>query len=122
MRFFYESLTQEPQWQSIQQNGHLQIYIPQNWRNQSFLSPIIVFVTKIDKCAELKQFLMDKGYLTRSVRFPVVPRDSERVRLVIQSDTTQQQILGLVKAATEWASSQLVGYGSKSSGPLQSRL
>lgn len=53
-------------------------------------------------CDELRKGLEKKGFLARPVRFPIVPKDGERIRLVIQSDTTPEQILSLVKAVVGW--------------------
>jgi 8-amino-7-oxononanoate synthase len=78
-----------------------------NGVDESFLAPIIPFVTKNGKSIDLRDSLRRKGFLVHASQFPAVPRDSERVRIVIHEDNTETQMTALVSAIMEWSSHQM---------------
>ncbi|OBT67638.1 hypothetical protein VE03_03827 [Pseudogymnoascus sp. 23342-1-I1] len=107
IRFFFGLLEQHPLWQKVQQQGHLRISCGENWTNTPWLSPIVPFVTKSGKSAELGNKMRENGILSHPVGYPIVPKDGERIRVVIHTDNSREQIVSLVETAMEWASKQL---------------
>jgi 8-amino-7-oxononanoate synthase len=53
---------------------------------------------------ELAKRLEERGYLTRAIRYPTVPRGSERLRLSLRCDFTTDQVRSLAEALAEEAS------------------
>jgi 7-keto-8-aminopelargonate synthetase-like enzyme len=53
---------------------------------------------------ELAKRLEKRGFLTRAIRFPTVPRGSERLRLSLRCDFTREQMRMLAEALSEEAS------------------
>ena len=53
--------------------------------------------------SELARRLQGKGYLTRAIRFPTVPRGFERIRLSLRSDFTEESLRGFAEVLGEEA-------------------
>ncbi|KAK6811255.1 hypothetical protein RU639_013108 [Aspergillus parasiticus] len=122
MRYFYELLERQPQWQLIQQEGHISLPCAGNWKNAQFLTPIIPLITKEGKCVDLRNKLRQESLSAIAVKFPAVSKDSERVRVVMHADNTEEQISTLVKTVIDWASSQTLKPETASSVVLRSRI
>ncbi len=54
-----------------------------------------------DAATRVAGALERKGYLTRAIRYPTVARGSERIRLSLRSDFTEDQMTGLAAALGE---------------------
>ncbi|KAB8216635.1 pyridoxal phosphate-dependent transferase [Aspergillus novoparasiticus] len=122
IRFFYDLLEREPRWHQAREAGFLRVTSGANWRSESFITPIVPFVTKVGKCTQLRDTLRRRGFLVHGVRFPAVPKDSERVRIVIHAENTKEQMTALVKAIIDWASSQMREGVPSSSESIRSHL
>ncbi|KAJ5289169.1 pyridoxal phosphate-dependent transferase [Penicillium angulare] len=107
VRYFYGLLEESPEWPQIKDKGCLKLTSSKDWKSSSFLAPIVPLVTRERRCVDLRNKLFQNGFLVHSARFPAVPRDAERVRVVIHVDNTKAQITSLVKTIIEWASNEL---------------
>lgn len=50
----------------------------------------------------LASHLRMRGYLTRPVVHPTVPRGKERVRVCLHADNREEDVLGLVASIRDW--------------------
>jgi 8-amino-7-oxononanoate synthase len=56
-----------------------------------------------DRAIELARALERRGFLTRAIRFPTVPRGSERIRLSLRSDFGEEALAGFAQVLGEEA-------------------
>lgn len=75
----------------------------QDWRNMTFISPIIPLLTKPGLSRSLYDRLTGCGFFSLEVGYPVVPRNRERVRVIIHADNTEHEVNGLADAVVNWA-------------------
>lgn len=81
----------------------MRVLAASTWKISGFLTPIIPLLTKAGLSHSLEGRLAQRGYTTLEVGFPVVPRNQERVRLIIHADHTEQQIDDVVDVVANWA-------------------
>lgn len=117
-RYFYGLLEESPHWRKITDKGCLRITACENWRESTFIAPIVPLLTREGRCVDLRNKLFRNGFLAHSARYPAVPKDAERVRVVIHVDNSEDHIEGLVKAIIEWACDEL---NEKQSSVLEAR-
>lgn len=83
--------------------GRLNVNAAQDWRNMEFISPIIPLLTKPGFSHSLYDRLTACGFFSLEVGYPVVPRNKERVRVIIHADNAEREVDGLVDAVVTWA-------------------
>lgn len=99
---FYNYLQNHPTWKALQSTGTLRI-VDEDWRSQDVKTPIIPLITRPGECRGLAAQLLKEGFLTHPVQHPIVPLDSERVRVVVHADNTPEQVELFIEAVMEWA-------------------
>ncbi|KAI2788222.1 hypothetical protein POX_e06235 [Penicillium oxalicum] len=104
---FYEKLTRHPTWAKCAFSGILSLPTEKVWRTGDFLTPIIPLVTEPGQASSLARKMQSAGYQVNPVFYPIVPRDKERVRLVMHADNTSAQIDEVVHLIMTWATSRL---------------
>jgi 8-amino-7-oxononanoate synthase len=109
IRRFYEKLTFHSQWAKCVFSGILSLPTEKTWDTGPYLVPIIPLVTDLGQAASLAQKLQDAGYHVNPVFFPIVPREKERVRLVIHAENTAAQIDEIVDLIMGWSMERLAG-------------
>jgi len=72
---------------------------------------IPVIVGSGDRALRLARLLEEKGYLTRAIRFPTVPKGSERIRLSLRCDFTEEALKALARTLGEEAGKLGLGRG-----------
>lgn len=65
------------------------------------ISPIFPILST--KAVELQHHLNRLGYAAQAITFPVVPRQKGRIRVVVHSGNTEDDIKGFVRILREWA-------------------
>ncbi|GFF62458.1 8-amino-7-oxononanoate synthase [Aspergillus udagawae] len=103
IRRFHEGLTNHPEWPKFTQAGILRLPTEQTWGDGCFSAPIIPIITSVGQSAGLAEKLQEAGYWVNPVRYPIVPRDKERVRIVVHADNTDEQIDEVVDLIMIWA-------------------
>jgi hypothetical protein len=63
----------------------------------------------LDKAASLARKLQEADYQVNPVFYPIVPREKERVRLVMHADNTAAQIDDIVDLIMSWSMERLAG-------------
>jgi 8-amino-7-oxononanoate synthase len=116
---FYEKITGHSEWAKCVFGGILSLPTQKTWHTGSFQTPIIPLITELGQATKLTQKLHEAGYQVNSVFYPIVPRDKERVRLVIHADNTTAQIDEVVDLIMNWSRSRLADQ-LKRSNPLVS--
>ncbi|KAJ5297575.1 hypothetical protein N7508_007824 [Penicillium antarcticum] len=114
IRHFYETLTGHSEWAKCVFGGIISLHTEKTWDAESFNAPIIPLVTELGQAVSLAKKLQKSGYQVNPVFYPLVPRDKERVRLVIHADNTVAQIEGAVNVIMEWSSERSGGQFGKS--------
>ncbi|KAJ5865154.1 uncharacterized protein N7529_007070 [Penicillium soppii] len=107
IRRFYEKLTCHSKWAKCVFGGILSLPTEKTWDTGPYLVPIIPLITDLGQAASLAQKLQDAGYQVNPVFFPIVPREKERVRLVMHADNTAAQIDEIVDLIMGWSMERL---------------
>ncbi|KZS94214.1 PLP-dependent transferase [Sistotremastrum niveocremeum HHB9708] len=82
------------------------IHLPQNILVPSArASPIIPVMTS--KARPLSAYLNERGFLTRPIVWPTVPKGADRVRICLHAGNTVEEIDSLVGALLAWAQTQM---------------
>ncbi|KAE8131576.1 pyridoxal phosphate-dependent transferase [Aspergillus pseudotamarii] len=107
LQFFYQTLTTSVEWKHAKEKGIFYLPTEKTWRSEPFLAPIAAIVTQPGKAKELAHHLHQGKYWVNPMNFPVVPKDKNRIRIVIHADNTEGQIEGIVRLLREWARGQM---------------
>lgn len=90
-------------WDEANNRGILSIPVSEDWADREFQTQLIPVVTRERYGPWLTFHLDTRKYSAFAVLFPVVPKGSARLRIVIHANHTEAQIDGLVDAIGEWA-------------------
>ncbi|KAB8262878.1 pyridoxal phosphate-dependent transferase [Aspergillus pseudonomiae] len=107
LQYFYQTLTTSVEWKHAKEKGIFSLPTERTWRSQAFLAPIAAIVMQPGKAKELAQHLHQAKYWVNTANFPLVPKDKNRIRIVIHADNTENEIKGIVRLLREWAQGQL---------------
>ncbi|KAJ5776443.1 uncharacterized protein N7511_001454 [Penicillium nucicola] len=119
-RRFYEKLTCHSEWAKCVFSGILSLPAEKTCNTGPYLAPIIPLITESGQAASLAQKLQDAGYQVNAVFFPIVPREKERVRVVMHADNTATQIDEVVDLIMGWSMTCLAGQLGKPAGRMSS--
>ncbi|KIJ52438.1 hypothetical protein M422DRAFT_156259 [Sphaerobolus stellatus SS14] len=70
------------------------------------ISPIIPILTSSPR--PLSAYLQKRGYLTRPITHPTVPKGLDRVRICLHAGNTLEQVNGLIRGIIDWVESQTI--------------
>lgn len=59
-------------------------------------------MTRPGESDDLADTIRCAGYLINPVKYPIVPKGLERVRIMLHADNTDEQILDLVQVIVGW--------------------
>lgn len=107
MRHFFRKLTSHTLWPRIKSNGVLYLPTEETWNTEPFQSPIVAVIPQAGLAADLGNFLAEVKYRVNVVHYPIVPKDKDRIRMVIHADNTVEQIDRVVELIVEWAVIQM---------------
>ncbi|KAM4066859.1 aminotransferase class I and II domain-containing protein [Hirsutella rhossiliensis] len=99
---FYDCLQSHPQWETFYQTGRLRI-VEEDWRLHRFRTAVTPLITQPGESRALQAQLLKDGFLVHALQYPIVPLDSERLRIMLHADNTPQQVESFVEAIMRWA-------------------
>jgi 8-amino-7-oxononanoate synthase len=98
-KFFLEELHSNPIWEEASDAGILRmpVYEEEGWDSRPFVTHICpVWTPRPKNNIWLSFHLQLAGYAAYPVFFPIVPKQQERVRIIIHAGNTEEEIRGLV--------------------------
>ncbi|KAF9884544.1 synthase [Aspergillus nanangensis] len=104
---FYRKLTSHAKWSEVKSKGVLYLPTEETWHLGPFQSPIVAVIPQSKLAADLGNYLAESGYWVNTVHFPIVPNDMDRIRIVLHTDNTAEQIDRVVELIMEWAVMQI---------------
>ncbi|RAK77092.1 aminotransferase class I/II-fold pyridoxal phosphate-dependent enzyme [Aspergillus fijiensis CBS 313.89] len=107
IKFTYLTLTNHPQWEEAKDRGIIRLPTETGWRSRTFRSAIFALLTQPGKARSLAKPLKQAKFWVNAVDFPIVPRNMDRVRLMIHADNTEEQIGAVVQLIMRWAMGQM---------------
>ncbi|KAF7594369.1 hypothetical protein BBP40_009350 [Aspergillus hancockii] len=116
LRFFYQNLTASPWWKEAKQQGVFSLPTEEAWQSVPFLAPIIALAVQTGKAKDLAQRLHRAKFWVNPVNFPLVPKNKDRIRIVVHSDNTKNQIKAIVLLIMGWGRGQMRHVGQKGIG------
>ncbi|EQL00223.1 aminotransferase [Ophiocordyceps sinensis CO18] len=88
--------------------GKLRLVDP-GGRLRDIISPIVPVVTQPGESRGLAAHLLRNGFLAHAVQYPIVPLESERLRIIVHANNTREQIEGCVEGMMQWARRGIMG-------------
>ncbi|GCB20566.1 putative 8-amino-7-oxononanoate synthase [Aspergillus awamori] len=113
VKFFLETMTSNPIWSRASDTGLLRLPTYEDADVQPFLTQIIQLRTRTKHNFYLAFHLQRAGFSVFPISYPVVPKGTERVRIIFHASNTDAEVKALVAAIAEWAQEML---GIESSG------
>lgn len=92
-----------PIWKEANDRNIIWIPVSEDWEERDFQTQLVPLWTRERYGHWLTFHLNARKYSAFAVTFPVIPKGSARLRVVIHADHTEEQIDGLVAAICEWA-------------------
>ena len=103
MKRFFTRITAHPIWEEANERNIISIKESEDWEERDLHSQLVMLSTR-ERYGRWLTFHLDaRKYSIFPVTFPVVPKGSARLRVVIHAGHTGEQIDGLVAAICEWA-------------------
>lgn len=103
VRRLFAKITAHPIWEEANDRNIISIPVLEDWEERDFQTQLVPLWTR-DRYGHWLTFHLDaRKFSAFPVTFPVVPKGSARIRLVIHADHTDEQVDGLVAAVCEWA-------------------
>ncbi|RHZ67259.1 hypothetical protein CDV55_100361 [Aspergillus turcosus] len=103
IRHFHRKLTSHPQWATVKARAIIQLPTENIWNTGPFQSPIIPLVTPPGESIELAEHMHRAKFWANPVRYPIVPKKLDRVRVTVHADNTEEQIDAVVDVIMAWA-------------------
>lgn len=125
VKLFMETMTEHPIWDAANDAGIIRIplYEEDDWEGQPFLSHICPVWTRPRQSLWLSVHLQAAGFAAYPIIYPVVPKGTDRIRVILHAHNTDEQIKGLANCICEWAEEmlQLQRSGNASQVPAAAR-
>ncbi|KXG52111.1 Pyridoxal phosphate-dependent transferase, major region, subdomain 2 [Penicillium griseofulvum] len=102
IRHFQKTFLGHPQWASIKKKGIIHIPNEDNWNSALNQSPIIPLVTLPNESTDLAKHMHQSKFWANPVKYPIVPKGLDRVRISIHVDNTKKQIEDVIDVIMEW--------------------
>ncbi|KAJ5164744.1 uncharacterized protein N7500_006574 [Penicillium coprophilum] len=106
IRHFQKTFLNHPQWAAIRKEGIIHIPNEGSWDSELYRAPIIPLVTRPNESTKLAGHMHQSKFWANPVRYPIVPKGLDRVRISIHVDHTKKQIEDVIDVIMEWASCQ----------------
>lgn len=109
VKLFMEAMTEHPIWDTANDAGVIRIplYEEIDWEGQPYLSPICPVWTRPKHNIWLSLHLQAAGYGVYPILYPIVPKGTDRVRVILHAHNTDEQIKGVAECICEWAEEML---------------
>lgn len=102
VQLFHRLLQEHPTWQEGSKQDILSIAGEATRLSGPFYCPIIAMVTRPGESDDLADAIRGAGYSINPVKYPLVPKNLERVRIMLHADNTDGQLLDLVQVIAGW--------------------
>ncbi|KGO50477.1 hypothetical protein PEX1_096710 [Penicillium expansum] len=103
IRHFQKTLLGHPQWAAVNEKGILYVPNEKSWKSMRSQSPIIPLLTRPAESIELAEHIHQSNFWVNPVRYPIVPKGQDRVRISIHVDNTKEQIEEVIEVIMNWA-------------------
>ncbi|KZZ87544.1 class II aminotransferase/8-amino-7-oxononanoate synthase [Moelleriella libera RCEF 2490] len=104
IKLFLNTISENPIWDKANDGGFLRIPLSEeDWNHIPFLSQIVPVFTKPKHNLYLAVHLQLGGFCVYPISTPVVPKGTDRVRLVFHAHNTDHQVEGLATSICDWA-------------------
>ncbi|KAL4897488.1 class II aminotransferase/8-amino-7-oxononanoate synthase [Aspergillus ambiguus] len=107
VRHFYHRLTSHAKWPEVKRKGILYLPTEKSWGSGPFQSPIVPIVPRPGLAVDLGKHLEAAKYWVNTVHYPIVPKNMDRIRIVLHTDNDIRQIDHVVELIMEWAMKQM---------------
>lgn len=109
VRLFLTTITSHPVWDRANDAGILRIplYEEDDWEPLLFKTQICPVWTRPKHNFYLAIHLQLEGYSVYPISFPVVPKGTDRIRIIFHAHNTDDQIKGLADCICAWAEEML---------------
>ena len=108
VKLFLEKITSNPIWDQANNTGILRIPLhDENGESQSFMTQILPVWTRARHNFYLAFHLQLAGFSAFPIYFPVVPKGTERVRLIFHASNTDAEVDALAACICSWAEEML---------------
>ncbi|KAI1118029.1 class II aminotransferase/8-amino-7-oxononanoate synthase [Nemania sp. NC0429] len=107
VRKFYDTITSHDVFDEASEAGLLSIPAAADYESRDYLSHISYIKTRQRYNQYLYYHLQLRGFKVLAVDYPVVPKGTNRIRLVFKAHHTDAQIEAFVEAVCEWAREML---------------
>lgn len=94
-------------WDEANDEGILRIPNMNDWESRPFVTHVANFMTRQRYTVYLCWHLQLAGFNCFPIDYPVVPRGSNRLRVVFHAHNTEAEVEGLATALCEWAREML---------------
>ncbi|KAJ5172811.1 hypothetical protein N7492_005404 [Penicillium capsulatum] len=101
---FHRKLTGHPKWIDAKAEGILALPTERAIHLEPFLSPVISLITPPYEAKDLQRHLQRAGFWVNVAHYPIVPKNKDRVRIVVHTHNTEKQIDNVVEQIMHWAS------------------
>ncbi|OQE18155.1 hypothetical protein PENFLA_c022G03043 [Penicillium flavigenum] len=103
IRYFHKTFLNHPKWAAVKKEEIIQIPNEKSWNSEILQSPIIPLVTPPNESTGLAGHMHRAKFWANPVRYPIVPKGMDRVRISIHADNTEEQIEDVIEVIMEWA-------------------
>ncbi|PYI00203.1 class II aminotransferase/8-amino-7-oxononanoate synthase [Aspergillus ellipticus CBS 707.79] len=107
VKLFLETMTADPIWSKASDTGLLRLPTYEDAEAQPLLTQIIQLRTRTKHNFYLAFHLQQAGFSVFPISYPVVPKGTERVRIIFHASNTDAEVKALVAAIAEWAQEML---------------
>jgi 8-amino-7-oxononanoate synthase len=108
VKFFLETLFSDPVWDEASDAGLLSIPLYEDGDFEPFVTQIIPLRTPHPKHNFYLAFhLQMAGFSVFPISYPVVPKGTERVRIIFHASNTEEEVKSLVASISVWAQEML---------------
>ncbi|KAF4944651.1 hypothetical protein FSARC_14614 [Fusarium sarcochroum] len=105
VKLFLEEITENPIWDKANDAGFLRIplYEQDDWDALPFVSQVCPVWTKPKHNLYLAIHLQLAGFQVYPISFPIVPKGTDRIRLVFHGHNTDEDVKRLAESICSWA-------------------
>ncbi|RYP27320.1 hypothetical protein DL767_007744 [Monosporascus sp. MG133] len=108
-KLYLDTLTSNPIYKKANAKGLLRMptHEDEDWHDQPFITHIVPIWTKSKYAHYLSFHLVSDGINGTPIVFPIVPKGEDRVRLIMHSYNTEEEVKTLANSICSWAQEML---------------
>ncbi|KAH8805417.1 8-amino-7-oxononanoate synthase, partial [Xylogone sp. PMI_703] len=107
VRHFFSTITSHPLWDEITSEGLISIPLAEDWESRPFMTHIVAVHTRSGHESFLCFHLLLSNMNAYAISYPIVPKGTNRVRLVFHNHNTTEEVTALANAICNWAGEML---------------